>query len=100
MRLQKHRQSSAGGLVLKDRDGFIARTKERGVPTSVHYPTSLHKQPVYAAIAEKFNCPESDRAAREVVSLPMWPDMSDEQVAAVIKGVRESVAEAVGGAAG
>jgi UDP-2-acetamido-2-deoxy-ribo-hexuluronate aminotransferase len=72
---------------VKNRDGFIARAKEQGVPTSVHYPTSLHKQPVYAAISEKFNCPESDKAASEVVSLPMWPDMSDEQVAQVIKGV-------------
>lgn len=78
-------------LRVKDRDGFIARAKERGVPTSVHYPSPLHHQPVYAHLREKFQCPEAEKAAREVVSLPMFPDMTDAQVAQVIKGVCESV---------
>lgn len=76
---------------VKDRDGFSARLKERGVPTSVHYPSPLHHQPVYAYLREKFVCPEAEKAAREVISLPMFPDMTDEQVNHVIKAVKESV---------
>lgn len=76
---------------VKDRDGFAARMKERGVPTSAHYPSPLHHQPVYAHLREKFVCPEADKAAREVISLPMYPDMNDEQVAHVVRAVRESL---------
>ncbi len=78
-------------LRVQDRDGFAARMKERGVPTSVHYPSPLHHQPVYAAIRDRFVCPEADKAAREVISLPMYPDLSDEQVSFVINAVKASV---------
>jgi UDP-2-acetamido-2-deoxy-ribo-hexuluronate aminotransferase len=78
-------------LRVKDREGFASRMKERGVPTSVHYPSPLHHQPVYAYLRDKFVCPEADKAAASVISLPMFPDMSDEQVSHVVKAVRESV---------
>jgi UDP-2-acetamido-2-deoxy-ribo-hexuluronate aminotransferase len=78
-------------LRVSDRERFAARLKEKGVPTSVHYPSPLHHQPVYAAIRDRFVCPEAEKAAREVLSLPMYPDMSDEQVAQVINAVKASV---------
>lgn len=80
-------------LRLKNREAFIARAKEHGVPTSVHYPSPLHHQPVYAHLREKFVCPEAERASREVASLPMFPDMTDAQVAQVIQGVKLAVRE-------
>ena len=76
---------------VSDRDAFANRMKERGVPTSVHYPSPLHHQPVYAHLRERFKCPEAEKAARHVISLPMFPDMSDEHVSQVIKAVKESV---------
>jgi UDP-2-acetamido-2-deoxy-ribo-hexuluronate aminotransferase len=78
-------------LRVKDRDAFASKMKERGVPTSVHYPTPLHHQPVYAYLRDMFSCPEADKAAASCISLPMFPDMSDEQVSHVVKAVRESV---------
>ena len=76
---------------VKDRDGFAARMKDKGVPTSVHYPSPLHHQPVYAHLRSRFSCPEAEKAASEVISLPMFPDMTDDQVTQVVKAVKESV---------
>lgn len=77
---------------LQDRDGFAAKLKEKGVPTSVHYPSPLHHQPVYAHLRARFSCPEAEKAAREVISLPMFPDMTDEQVTHVVNAVKTVLA--------
>ncbi len=69
---------------VKNREAFGAKLKEHGVPTSVHYPTPLHHQPVYAHLKAKFHCPEAEAAAREVISLPMFPDITDAQIQQVI----------------
>jgi UDP-2-acetamido-2-deoxy-ribo-hexuluronate aminotransferase len=76
---------------VQDRDQFATRMKECGVPTSVHYPSPLHHQPVYANLRERTHAPEAEKAARHVISLPMFPDMSDDQVNHVIKAVKASV---------
>lgn len=76
---------------VQDRDAFAARMKEHGVPTSIHYPSPLHHQPVYAHLRERFKCPEAEKAAQTVISLPMFPDMTDEQVKHVIQAVMASV---------
>jgi dTDP-4-amino-4,6-dideoxygalactose transaminase len=65
--------------------------KEHGVPTSVHYPSPLHHQPVYAHLRSLYNLPEAEKASSEVISLPMFPDMTDAQVAQVIAAVKASV---------
>lgn len=76
---------------VEDRDGFAARMKERGVPTSVHYPMPLHHQPVYAHLRDRFQCPEAEKAAQSVISLPLYPDMTDAQVKHVIEAVKASL---------
>ena len=76
---------------VKKRDEFASRMKDMGVPTSVHYPSPLHHQPVYAYLREKFSMPVAEQAAKEVICLPMFPDMTTEQVDAVVKAVRASV---------
>lgn len=74
-----------------DRNAFATKLKEKGVPSSVHYPSPLHHQPVYSHLRDKFHCPEAEKAARHVISLPMFPDMTNEQVDQVIAAVKESV---------
>ena len=74
-----------------DRNSFAAKLKEKGVPTSVHYPSPLHHQPVYAHLRNKYKCPEAEKAARHVISLPMFPDMTSEHVSQVIEAVKASV---------
>lgn len=78
---------------------FVVRTKRRkpfrealdaaGVGTDVHYPTPPHLQRAYADLRlRKGSLPLSERIHREVVSLPMGPHMSDDEVRYVIEQVR------------
>jgi UDP-2-acetamido-2-deoxy-ribo-hexuluronate aminotransferase len=78
-------------VLVDDRAGFAAKLKDHGVPTSIHYPTPLHHQPVYKHLREKFSCPVAESASSRCISLPMFPDMTAEQVDAVIAGVRAVV---------
>ncbi len=76
-------------VLVDHRDDFAARLKEKGVPTSVHYPTPLHWQPVYQHLKERTHCPVSEKIAAKVISLPIYPDMSDEIQMRIIKAVKE-----------
>jgi UDP-2-acetamido-2-deoxy-ribo-hexuluronate aminotransferase len=57
---------------VKDREAFIENLKQQGIPTTVHYPIPLNKQPAFKV--DHANCPISDRLSDEVVSLPMCLD--------------------------
>ena len=70
---------------VEDREAVQARLKEAGVPTAVHYPLPLNRQPAVAD--ENAQLPVGDRAAREVLSLPMHPYLSDAQIAMVADGL-------------
>lgn len=78
-------------VLVADRDRFASDLKARGVPTSVHYPSPLHHQPVYAHLRDKYSCPVAERVSKQCISLPMWPDMTDAQVKHVVQSVREVV---------
>ena len=67
------------------RDGLRDHLAARGVPTMVYYPEPLHRMGPYASDAD---LPETDRACREVVSLPMHPHLAPDQIAAVADLVR------------
>ena len=64
------------------RDALMAALKSHGVPTAIHYPQPVHTQPAYRdRIARGVGgLGESERACREVLSLPMHPQLSDEAV--------------------
>ena len=78
-------------LRVKDRDAFAVKMKEKGVPTSIHYPSPLHHQPVYSHLRALYSCPEAEKASSTCISLPMFPDITDAHVDQVIKAVKESV---------
>ena len=78
-------------LLVENRDVFAAALKAKGVPTSIHYPSLLPHQPVYKELGFKGSWPVAERIAAQCISLPMWPDMSDEQVKHVALVVREVV---------
>jgi UDP-2-acetamido-2-deoxy-ribo-hexuluronate aminotransferase len=64
--------------VMVDRRAEVqAALKAAGVPTAVHYPLPLHRQPAYAGLCGKAECPVSDRLAARVLSLPMSADLTD-----------------------
>ena len=75
------------------RDALAAALKVRGVETLVHYPVPVHRQPAFAVIAPPdTRCPIAEAAARSVLSLPLYPEMSDAQALAIAGVVREAVA--------
>ena len=72
------------------RDALAAHLKARGIGTGFHYPLPLHLQKAYAHLKlEEGRFPRSEQAARECISLPLYPELSDEQVRTVAAAVRE-----------
>jgi dTDP-4-amino-4,6-dideoxygalactose transaminase len=75
------------------RDAFARAMADLGVETAVHYPIAVPDQPMFqarAAGAAAEHWPESARAAREVVSLPCYPELRDDEVETVIAAAREA----------
>jgi dTDP-4-amino-4,6-dideoxygalactose transaminase len=71
------------------RDDLQSFLKERGIGTSIYYPLPLHLQPCFSYLGYKpGSCPESERAAAEVVSLPIYPELTQSQLDEVIAAVR------------
>ena len=61
-------------IQVSDREKTIGHLKEKGIPTAVHYPKSLHKQPAIASMGyADISMPHSEHAAASVISLPMHP---------------------------
>lgn len=69
-----------------------ARLQASGVPTAVHYPKPLHRQPAYAAFAGADEFPCSDAASHRVMSLPMSADLSETQQDHVVDALRAALA--------
>jgi dTDP-4-amino-4,6-dideoxygalactose transaminase len=64
--------------------------KDRGISTSVHYPTALHLQPAYADLGYKEgDFPHSEKACSEVLSLPMYAELKEAQVEYVCSAIRD-----------
>ncbi len=72
-----------------DRDGVRERLRERGVGTLVHYPKPVHRHEAYAALAaDDGRLGRSEQLADEILSLPLYPELSDAEAEAVAEGVR------------
>jgi UDP-2-acetamido-2-deoxy-ribo-hexuluronate aminotransferase len=63
-------------VFVDNRAAVQARLTAQGIPTAVHYPKPIHQQPAYAALCGDAHCPESERAAQRVMSLPMSADLT------------------------
>jgi dTDP-4-amino-4,6-dideoxygalactose transaminase len=75
------------------RDAFIRELERRGIATEIHYPIPIHGHPVYRSLAEgTVGLETSERLAREVVSLPLYPDLTDAEVEHVADSARRAAA--------
>lgn len=72
-------------IQVENRDAVQARLKEQGIPTAVHYPIPLNKQPAVAD--SSVNLPIGDAIAEKVMSLPFHPYMSEADVEKVVKAL-------------
>jgi dTDP-4-amino-4,6-dideoxygalactose transaminase len=57
------------------------------VETLVHYPRAVHEHSAWAELARAGGLTESERACREVLSLPLYPQLTDDEAGAVVKAV-------------
>jgi dTDP-4-amino-4,6-dideoxygalactose transaminase len=72
------------------RDDLKAFLADRGVGSAVYYPRPLHLQPCFAHLGyQAGQLPEAEAACAEVLSLPVYPELSEEQQGTVIDAIRE-----------
>jgi dTDP-4-amino-4,6-dideoxygalactose transaminase len=72
-----------------ERDRLKERLAAAGIPCGVYYPVPLHLQPCYKSLGYKEGeCPVAEHAAKEVLALPIWPEMSASQVKKVVSALQ------------
>jgi len=78
---------------VRHRDAVQKVLSARGIGTAVYYPVPLHLQPAYASLHyQPGDLPQSERASAEVLSLPVFAEITDEQITSVSGALRESLA--------
>lgn len=75
-------------IKVQDRDRLQAELNERGIAAGVHYPVPLHRQPAYQHLGiPEGALPVTEQVAPHILSLPMYPELTEDQIAAVGKAV-------------
>ena len=76
-----------------DRDDWVDIINECGVGTGIHYPIPLYNQPIYKSLGLEGNCPNAELAADNVISLPVHPSLTKEDLDLVIEAVKKASSE-------
>jgi len=77
---------------VKNRDQLIARLGEKDIHCGIHYPIPLHLQDAYESIGKRMGSyPVAERVASEYVSLPMFPELSSEQISQVVENLKQAL---------
>jgi len=75
-------------VLVERRDEVQAAMKARGIPTAVHYPRPIHRQPAYADLTSFGSLEHSERACAQVLSLPMSADLTERDQDRVVVELR------------
>lgn len=70
-----------------ERDALAAHLKAKGIGTAIHYPTPIHLQPAYRELGELGSFPVAEQAAREILSLPLYPELELAELEAVAQAI-------------
>jgi len=94
--VEKYSKPSCNYYTIRLKDSRLNRNQLRkyleskGIQTMVYYPLSLHLQEVYKYLNYKpGDFPQSELAQEQVLSLPMYPELSEEQIEETVKGIRK-----------
>ncbi len=79
-------------VLVENRDAVQEKMKQQGIPTAVHYPRPLHRQPAYEKLCDFKPMPVSDLLASQVISLPMSADLSEPQIDQVVTALSRATA--------
>lgn len=75
---------------VKERDALKNFLKERGVPSEIYYPSPLHLQPAFKNLGYKQgDFPESEAAAKEVLAIPIYPELTEAQLRRVVQAISD-----------
>ena len=77
------------GVGVADRAKVQAALRDAGIPTAIHYPMPLNRQP--ASRDDAAHLPEGDAAAEEVISLPMHPYLGENDQAAIVDALAVAI---------
>lgn len=81
---------------LENRDEIAAALKTSDIPTAVYYPKCLHEQPVFADLGYQYgDFPESERASKQVLSLPMHPFLAEKDQDSVVDALRNAITRSI-----
>jgi len=74
------------------REKVMERLKAKGIPTAVYYPKCLHEQPVFSGLGYRWgDFPESEKASREVLSLPMHPFLAEKEQDQIVEALKDAL---------
>ncbi len=77
-------------LRVPDRDGLAAHLRSAGIGHAVYYPLALYMQPCFRDLGYKEGlCPQAEKAAAEVISLPIFPELTEAQQEAVVEAIAQ-----------
>ncbi len=77
---------------VKNRDNVVKKLNEAGIPTAVHYPIPIHLQKAYGYLGyREGDFPVSERVSKEIMSLPMHPFLSEEDLIFITENVKKSL---------
>ena len=75
---------------VKDRDAFQTHLKEKGIHTGIHYPVPIHLQEAYKELSyADGDFPVTEKVSKEIVSLPMYAELTNEQIECVASVIRD-----------
>lgn len=79
-------------IQVEDRDALVASMTRMGVPTAIHYPIPLYKQPAYRSLCRSVGSMEvSERVSKRVLSLPMHPYLEEDDMSKVVQALRTAM---------
>ncbi|MCX7820452.1 MAG: DegT/DnrJ/EryC1/StrS family aminotransferase, partial [Brevinematales bacterium] len=87
-----YKRQAQYSIRVKNRDAVIKKLNEAGIPTAVHYPIPIHLQKAYSYLGyHEGDFPVSEKVSEEIMSLPMHPFLTEENIDFVVDSIKKSL---------